>query len=54
MLNTREYCVVLARGDWKTVLFTGTFDQAKDKARELNTLYQTDEYKVEEYRGFRV
>lgn len=54
MLNTREYCVVLARGDWKTVLFTGTFEQAKERARELNKQYQTDEYVVEEYRGFRV
>jgi hypothetical protein len=54
MLSTNEYCVVLARGEWKTVLFTGTFDQAKERARELNTQYQTDEYLVEEYRGFRV
>lgn len=54
MLNSKEYCVVLARGEWKTVMFTGTFDQAKAKAKELNTMYQTDEYKVEEYRGFRV
>lgn len=54
MLNTREYCVVLARGEWKTVLFTGTFEQAKERARELNKQYQTNEYMVEEYRGFRV
>ena len=54
MLNTKEYCVVLARGDWKTVLFTGTFEQAKERARELNKQYQTNEYMVEEYRGFRV
>jgi hypothetical protein len=54
VLNTKEYCVVLARGDWKTVLFTGTFEQAKERARELNKQYQTNEYMVEEYRGFRV
>lgn len=53
MLSTREFCVVLARGEWKTVLFIGTFDKAKEKARELNTMYQTDEYRVEEYQGFR-
>lgn len=54
MLNTKEYCVVLARGEWKAVLFTGTFEQVKERARELNKEYQTDEYKVEEWRGFSV
>ena len=47
-----EYCVKLARGEWSTILFVGTFDEAKIKARELNTQYQTDEYKVEKYKGF--
>lgn len=47
-----EYCVKLSRGDWSTILFIGTFDEAKTKALALNTQYQTDEYKVEKYKGF--
>jgi hypothetical protein len=50
--NPDEYCVKLARGDWSTILFVGTFDEAKLKARELNKTNQTDEYKVEKYKGF--
>jgi hypothetical protein len=43
------YVVKLARGEWSTILFSGTFDEAKAKARELNKQNQTDEYKVEKY-----
>lgn len=51
-LEKDEYCVKLARGEWSTILFVGTHDEAKAKARELNQQYQTDEYKVEKYKGF--
>lgn len=51
-LTPDEYCVKLARGEWSTILFVGTHADAKAKARELNTQYQTDEYKVEKYKGF--
>ena len=43
------YVVKLARGEWSTILFSGTFDEAKVRARELNKQNQTDEYKVEKY-----
>ena len=51
-LEKDEYCVKLARGEWSTILFVGTHDEAKAKARELNQQYQTDEYKVEKYKNF--
>lgn len=47
----KRYCVKLARGEWSTVLFVGTFDEAKKEARELNAKYQTNEYRIEEYRA---
>lgn len=43
------FVVKLARGEWSTVLFSGTESEAKAKARELNKQNQTDEYKVEKY-----
>jgi hypothetical protein len=51
-LHKDEYCVKIVRGDWSSIVFVGTFDEAKAKARELNQQYQTDEYKVEKYKGF--
>lgn len=41
------YVVKLARGQWSTVLFIGSKEDADSKAASLNAQYQTDEYRVE-------
>jgi hypothetical protein len=44
-----SHYVKLARGDWETVLGTGTKEECKAQADALNEQYQTDEYYVEAY-----
>jgi hypothetical protein len=46
-----NWLVKLARGDWETVLFAfKTLPDAIAKRAELNSIYQTDEYYVEEFK----
>lgn len=44
-----RYIVKIKRAFRTSVLFVGTMEEAKVYARNLNTQYQTDEYKVEKF-----
>lgn len=41
------YVVKLARGQWSTILYIGSKEDADATADALNAQYQTDEYWVE-------
>lgn len=43
------WVVKLARGEFPSVLATGSESAMKTKAAQLNWLYQTDEYRAERY-----
>lgn len=47
-----RFVVKISRTGKESIAFIGTEERAKEKARELNKQYQTDEYKVEPYRGW--
>lgn len=47
-----RWVVKIERGGQGSLLFVGTKELAKEKARELNQRYQTDEYKVEPFKGW--
>lgn len=47
--STDQYLVKVSRETYDSVLFIGTKDQAQQRASELNSQYQTDEYYIEKY-----
>lgn len=47
-----RWVVKIQRGEHSSLLFVGTLELAKEKARELNQQYQTDEYKIEPFKGW--
>lgn len=47
-MNT--HVVVLRRGRFESIFAIGTKEHCEQRAGALNEQYQTDEYRVEEYR----
>jgi len=47
--TSEKYVVKIARATYSSIVFLGSKVDAEAKASELNSQYQTDEYKLEKY-----